>query len=108
MIRLTVWKSKNQYRGFSFEGHAGYAPEGEDIICAAVSALALNTVNSIEVFTDDFFEQELSEDGGYLRMAFRGSVSEKTSLLMDSLLLGITNIQAEYGSEYITLTYEEV
>ncbi|MCD7955856.1 MAG: ribosomal-processing cysteine protease Prp [Lachnospiraceae bacterium] len=108
MIIFTVWKSGNQYRGFSFQGHAGYAPEGEDIVCAAVSALALNTVNSIESFTDDFFEQEFSEDGGYLRITFQENVSEKTSLLMDSLLLGITNIQAEYGNEYITLTYEEV
>ncbi|MCC8045192.1 MAG: ribosomal-processing cysteine protease Prp [Clostridiales bacterium] len=108
MIIFTVWKAKNQYRGFSFQGHAGYAPEGEDIICAAVSALALNAVNSIEAFTDDFFEQESSADGGYLRMDFPENVSDKTSLLVDSLLLGISNIQAEYGNEYITLTYKEV
>ncbi|MCD8105479.1 MAG: ribosomal-processing cysteine protease Prp [Lachnospiraceae bacterium] len=108
MIEVTVWKAKDQYRGFLFRGHAGYREEGEDILCAAVSALALNTANSIEAFTDDYFEQELSEDGGYLRMSFTRDVSEATSLLMNSLLLGIQNIQAEYGMEYITLTFEEV
>ena len=28
------------------KGHAGYAEEGQDIVCAAVSALVINTVNS--------------------------------------------------------------
>ena len=37
------------------EGHAGYADEGEDIICAAVSALALNFFNSVVAFSEDFF-----------------------------------------------------
>ncbi|MCC8050593.1 MAG: ribosomal-processing cysteine protease Prp [Clostridiales bacterium] len=108
MIIITVWKSDNQYRGFSFEGHAEYRPYGEDIVCAAVSALALNAANSIESLTDDFFEQELSEDGGYLKMIFPDEVGEKTSLLMDSLVLGIRSIQEEYGNEYLNLTFKEV
>ncbi|MCD7818686.1 MAG: ribosomal-processing cysteine protease Prp [Lachnospiraceae bacterium] len=108
MIDFTVWKSKDQYRGFAFKGHAGYAEEGSDIVCAAVSALALNTANSIEAFTEDFFEQKLSEDGGYLQMDFPNGTGEKASLLMDSLILGIRGIEADYGTEYITLTFEEV
>ena len=34
MIRITVWPE-----AIRFEGHAGYAPAGRDIVCAAVSAL---------------------------------------------------------------------
>jgi len=108
MIVFTVWQSEHQYRGFSFEGHAEYAEEGSDLVCAAVSVLALNTVNSIETFTEDLFRQELSEDGGYLKMDFPCGLSEKSCLLMDSLILGIRSIQAEYGEEYISLTFEEV
>ncbi|MCD8348176.1 MAG: ribosomal-processing cysteine protease Prp [Lachnospiraceae bacterium] len=108
MILFTVWKSEHQYRGFSLEGHAEYAEEGSDLVCAAVSVLALNTANSIEAFTEDFFRQELSEDGGYLKMEFPEGVSEKASLLMDSLILGIQSIQADYGQEYITLMFKEV
>ena len=33
---------------FEITGHAGYGVEGEDIICAAVSVLAIETVNSVE------------------------------------------------------------
>ena len=37
----------------TIKGHAGYAEEGYDIICAAVSALTVNTINSIEQFTEE-------------------------------------------------------
>ena len=29
------------------KGHAGYAKRGEDIVCAAISVLTINTINSI-------------------------------------------------------------
>ena len=108
MITFTVWKSGHQYKGFEGAGHAGYAEEGSDIICAAVSALAVNTINAIEQFTEDPFEVEEAEDGGLLRIRFSEVPDEKTQLLMDSLVLGIGNIEAEYGNEYITLLLEEV
>ena len=108
MIRFTVWKSEDQYRGFESQGHAGYAQSGEDIICSAVSALAINAVNSIEEFTEDAFEVEQTEDGGYLRMSFSEAPGERAALLMDSLVLGIRSIEANYGKEYITLEVQEV
>ena len=51
---------------------------------------------------------EEAEDGGLLRIRFSEVPDEKTQLLMDSLVLGIGNIKAEYGNEYITLLLEEV
>ena len=41
-------------------------------------------------------------------VSFSEMPDEKTQLLMDSLVLGIGNIEAEYGNEYITLLLEEV
>ena len=108
MIQFRVWKSEQQYGGFESRGHAGYAQEGEDIVCAAVSALVINAVNSIEAFTEDAFETERAVDGGYLKLQFNGNPGERAALLMDSLVLGIESIQAEYGDEYITLAFEEV
>ena len=39
MITVTVSKKNSSYTEFVSRGHAGYAEEGQDIICAAVSAL---------------------------------------------------------------------
>ena len=108
MIRFSVCKSADQYRGFCVTGHAGYAEAGQDIICSAVSVLTINTVNAIERFTEDAFRTEQAADGGRLAVEFPEGLGERASLLMDSLVLGIESIEADYGNEYITLTFEEV
>lgn len=106
MINITVIKSSKQYRGFCFHGHAGYVLDGEDIICAAVSALSLNTVNSIEVFTNDKFEVQMED--GLLEFNFTSDVSLESNLLMDSLILGINNIIKDNNGQYIQLEIKEV
>ncbi len=103
MIRLSVSRPDGRYRGFVLEGHAGYAQEGYDIICSAVSALAVNTVNSIEAFTDDGFDVEQKEDGGYLKLTLTDEPSDACCLLLDSLVLGMQNIQDAYGKEYLSV-----
>ena len=106
MITVTIYKDSGQYSRFTVEGHAGYAQEGFDIICSAVSVLTLNTVNSIEAFTEDDFSAE--EKNGFLTCQFKSRPSSKTELLMDSMVLGITDIQNNYGKQYIRLICKEV
>ena len=93
MITITVFKHQDQYRGFRSSGHAGYAEEGSDIICAAVSALTVNAINSIE---------------GYLELRLEGTCSKESSLLLDSLVLGLESIQESYGKKYIKIATKEV
>jgi Predicted ribosomal protein len=108
MIRITILKSGDNYKGFSSKGHAGYAEDGNDIVCAAVSTLVLNTINSIEAFTDDEFEGSLEEEGGGIEFQFTENPSQSASLLMDSMILGIQKIKESYNNEYMKLTFEEV
>lgn len=102
MITVEIRKSENEYVGFSSKGHAGYAEEGYDIICAAVSVLTLNTINSIEKFTNDAFKAEAAD--GMVRWKFTElPLSKETHLLMDSLVLGLEDIQETYGKKYIKI-----
>ena len=103
---VTIHRSNDSYAGFKVVGHAGYAEEGYDIICAAVSVLVVNAVNSIETFTDDKFAAR--EDHGIVELILEGSVSDKTTLLLDSMILGLRDIQTQYGNEFIRLKIEEV
>ncbi|MCI8853039.1 MAG: ribosomal-processing cysteine protease Prp [Lachnospiraceae bacterium] len=105
MITVTVYKHSDEYKGFRCEGHAGYAQEGEDIVCAAVSVLTVNTVNSIEAFTEDAFSGE--EKDGFVSCMLTGCVSEETRLLMDSMVLGLSHIKNNYD-DYIQLRFKEV
>ena len=66
MIQVIVKKQKDSITGFHIEGHSGYAERGSDIICSAVSALAINCVNSIEEFTQDEFSVGTDEERGMI------------------------------------------
>lgn len=99
--------SDGKYKGFRIDGHTGYADNGEDIVCAAVSALSQNTVNSIEAFTDDRFSCEV--DDGQLVLNMTGKhISAESQLLLNALVLGLENIQQAYGNEFINIRTEEV
>ena len=106
MINITVKKRNGSYLDFLSRGHAGYAEEGQDIVCAAVSALIINTVNSLEKFTDDKFD--VQEKDGFVSIHFRNDLSERGMLLMDSLLLGLTEIAGSYNNRYLTVKVKEV
>ena len=48
MIHVTIYENqKHEYTAFNCIGHAQYGEPGEDIVCAAVSVLVINTINSI-------------------------------------------------------------
>ena len=106
MIVITVKKQAGVYKSFTSRGHAGYAGSGQDIVCAAVSALIITTVNGILSFTED--KLSLKEDEGYVSFQFLKEPSEKSRLLMDTLLLGLTDIQDSYQNQYLTVEVREV
>lgn len=109
MIRVTIFKdSEGSCQGFCLQGHAGYADHGQDIVCAAVSVLALNTVNSIEAFTDDLFEAESDEEQGILEFRFKKTANAESKVLMKSMILGLESIRDVYGTEYIKILFKEV
>ena len=104
MVSVIITKSGAEFKQVSLDGHAGDVEAGQNIVCAAVSVLAINTFNSIERFTDDAFSVDAAEDGGHLVMTFPEPLSDKSKLL----LLGLDEIQKQYGDEYISLQYKEV
>ena len=76
MTAITVLcdKKSKTVKGFEIRGHAGWANFGQDIVCAGVSVLAINTQNAIERFCEDKFEQTYDEKKGLMRAGF---LSEK-------------------------------
>ena len=106
IIEVQALKEKGHYKSFHIQGHAGYADAGEDIVCAAVSALVINTINSIEEFTEDAFTCDC-KDGMIESWEFTSDVSAGTDLLMDALMLGLRNIVKSYGTDYLQVADTE-
>ncbi|NLO09431.1 MAG: ribosomal-processing cysteine protease Prp [Clostridiales bacterium] len=105
MIKVTVFKNSDKViTGFKMLGHADYAEKGSDIVCAAVSALVINTINSIEHFTSDTFDIKEDEDKGFIEFHMVSPVSSYGNLLLNSLVLGLEGIENEYAGKYIKIS----
>ncbi len=92
--------------GFRTEGHAEYAKRGKDIVCAAVSALVMNTMNSIHSFTSDVFDYNEHEKRGMIDFRIVSEPSPETKVLLKSLLLGLQGIQEEYGEKFLRIDFQ--
>ena len=109
MTHITIYTNQeNAFTGFSCEGHAGYADRGEDIVCSAVSVLVINTINSIEVYTDAEFDIETEEETGLIAFRLKHPANHDETLLIDSMILGLQGIQNDYGKEFLILEFKEV
>ena len=102
MIKVSMYHNdEGKIIGFRCSGHAEFAESGQDIVCSAVSALVFNTMNSIESFTHDTFEYRENEKNGMIDFKIVSDLSNESSLLLNSLFLGLQGIQEEYCKEYI-------
>lgn len=103
MIRIRVKKSDSgNVIGFCVSGHAGFSERGTDIVCAGVSALTINCINSIEQFSSTRFDLIQNEHDGMIDFTCREPLDDKAVLLMKSLFLGLQEIQDTYGNDYVT------
>jgi uncharacterized protein YsxB (DUF464 family) len=77
----------------TIKGHAGYAPHGQDIVCAAVSALTETFLASIEDLTKDNLKCEISAGNAVIQY---GNLSEVGQTLLDSFFVGLQMIADNY------------
>ena len=62
MIKVKLEKEGSTIKKIVITGHANYAEYGKDIVCAAVSATVLTTINGILALDDSILEIEQKQD----------------------------------------------
>ena len=107
MIHACFQEQQQSLVGVSICGHAAYADAGQDIVCAAVSALVINFVNSLDELTDDHYQIDVSQEDAEIDVVFTEELSEEGSLLLRSLILGLTSVEEEHG-QYLDVIFKEV
>ena len=110
MIHVAIYENdRKECIGFQTKGHAEYDEMGQDIVCAAVSVLVINTMNAIELYTDDEVSVLSDEDEGIVAFHVNGTPSKEAELLLKTMILGLREMaDDENYAEYIDLTFEEV
>ena len=62
MTKITFLKRNGVYYGFRETGHSGFADEGDDIVCSALSAMTMLIVNAIEVSYASDIDYKIDEE----------------------------------------------
>jgi uncharacterized protein YsxB (DUF464 family) len=99
MITINIKRNyKNEIVKFSLDGHAGYAESGNDIVCAAVSAITnmiiigFERLNIMPIYEKD--------DNGYLSFELPDNLSkeqnDKIQYLLDCMTEEFMDIQTNY------------
>ncbi len=104
MITINLFRNQNHdIYGFRAKNH------GDSFVCAAVSALTINTVNSIEAFCDVPFLCDYDPDGGYLHfevpMLKEGGRHHDVTLLLNAMALGLADVAKDHAKD---VTLKEV
>ena len=91
MISVTVRRSEGRVCAFEVVNH------GKSDVCAAVSLLAFNTVNSIEALTEETFTGDYDPEGGYLQWirgedSFCKEADSGADLLLEAMMLGLKSL----------------
>jgi uncharacterized protein len=110
MIRVQIERNqlkREQINSFTLSGHADSGPYGHDLVCAAVSAVSIGSINAIEVLCGVEPKIETRDNGGFLKMILPSNIDEHTferiQLIIQTMIVSLETIERDYG-QYITIS----
>ena len=106
MTTITIERQQNSIIQVECKGHTGFAREGEDIVCAAISSITqtalLGLLNVAKVKVD----VTRNDDKGYLKYRIVSDLGKEKRLecdaILETMLQGIADVQSDF-SKYIKL-----
>ncbi len=94
MISIRVTEKAGEITSLVCRGHAGYAEEGRDIVCAAVSVLAFTCVNALESVAG--VQPRVEERDGFLSIFLPEQAGHDAQTVMKTVLQGFRDLQDAY------------
>ena len=100
MTTVTFHTEGSRITGFDAVGHAGFASEGEDIVCAAITS----TIRLIECTLNDVMgicaAVKINEKTAAISLRLPGSLGQTAESTCQTLLTGMMVYLSELHSEY--------
>ena len=100
MINVIVIKEKQTIKTIEATGHSGYAENGADIVCSAVSTLMETLANGLTEVVKAKAKVIVDEEIPHLSVTVDEEDQEKckyAQILMKSTLLGIRGVAQEFS-----------
>ncbi|MBO5203125.1 MAG: ribosomal-processing cysteine protease Prp [Clostridia bacterium] len=76
MTKIVFFRSGGSFYGFEEQGHADYAEAGEDILCAALSAMTMLIINTIEVAYASDVDYQIDEGATNIKVRSKAALAE--------------------------------
>ena len=105
MTTVTFNCSGNLICGFTVSGHSGYAEEGSDIVCSAVSSAVIMTANTITEI--QHINADVTENDGFLKLSLSKEEAKNCEIILNGLKLHLTALSEQY-KKYIKVKISEV
>jgi uncharacterized protein YsxB (DUF464 family) len=102
MIKVVVSKKDDIINKIEIKGHAKYDESGKDIVCAAVSATVITTVNAIGSISNKVIECISERDKLSIIINKHDKITDK---LINNMLSMLTEIEIDY-KKYIKIIEE--
>ena len=93
MIKIKIGHaSNNQVNFIEVKGHANSAPHGEDLVCAAVSAILGGGLNNLR--NHKLYEIKLDE--GYALFKSNSQLDAHDEVVIETIICGLNSIKELY------------
>lgn len=99
MIDITFHTADRELWGVDCKGHARYAPEGQDIVCSAVSTCLLGVANELHRYCNPDCTVQKGEINIWLRP------NKETQILMEFAVNTLKSVEEQYP-EYVKVNIE--
>ena len=76
MTKIVFFRSGGVFYGFEEQGHTGFAEEGNDILCAALSAMTMLIINTVEVAYASDVEYTIDDETTNVRVRSKAALVE--------------------------------
>lgn len=110
MTKIKFYKKKEFLIGFEVSGHTGYAEQGSDIVCSAISGMTQMTTLGLEKILNLKLNIKKNEKIGYLLCKLPKTASEeevkKAQDWLNTLKISLDDVAKDY-KKYIKMEVED-
>lgn len=103
MIQIRVKTVRNSIQSMKLNGHADFAPHGQDLVCAAISSIAVGTLNALAEMCENSFEASMDE--GNIEITITNLHDSTCQLILKTCLIQFQTVEENY-SKYIQIQQE--
>ena len=76
MTKIVFFRSGGVFYGFEEQGHTGFGEAGDDVLCAALSAMTMLIINTVEVAYASSVDFSIDEKTTNIRVMSKAALSE--------------------------------